>query len=83
MAARLPTRPVRYRIKDLNGSVVFGSYCDSEMIPSTLDNDTALIINRVNRWKVVEGEKSVLVQWKHYSDKFNSWIPASSIHRYK
>ncbi len=83
MAARLPTHPVRYRIKDLNSSVVFGSYYDSEIIPSTLDDDTAFVIDRVIRWKVLEGEKHVLVQWKHYSDKFNSWIPAASIHIYK
>ena len=83
VAARLPTHPVRYRIKDMNGSVVFGSYYDSEMIPSTLDDDNAFVIDRVIRRKVVEGEKRVLVHWKHYSDKFNSWIPASSVHQYK
>jgi len=83
VAARLPTHPPRYRLKDLNGELVLGSYYEAEMIPALVDEDTAYAIEKVLRKRVVKGERQALVKWKHYSNKFNSWIPEEEIRLYK
>jgi hypothetical protein len=83
IAARLPTHPPRYRLKDLNGEAILGSYYAPEMILAQVDEDLSYVINKVIRRKVVDGKKLALISWKHYSDKFNSWIPDTDIHLYK
>jgi hypothetical protein len=83
IAVCLPTHPVRYRLKDLSGEVLLGSYYEAEMLKALVDDDPTFIIDKVIRRKNVKGEKQALIQWKYYSKKFNSWIPESEIHLYK
>ena len=82
VAAALPTHPPRYRLKDLNGEVVLGSYYE-EMIEALVDEETYYTIEKILRKRVVKGERQALVKWKHYSNKFNSWIPAADVRLYK
>jgi len=83
IAARLPTHPVRYRLKDLAGELLLGSYYEDEMLQAVVNDDSSYAIDRVIQRKTVKGEKLALIQWKHYSKKFNSWIPESEIRLYK
>ncbi len=72
IAARLPTHPPRYRIKDLNGEAILGSYYEPEMILVRVDSDTVYVIERVVRQCTVNGKKQALIKWRHYSQKFNT-----------
>ena len=53
------------------------------MILAMVDKDTEYLIEKVIRHKMIDGKKHSLIRWKHYSDKFNSWIPSSTIQKYK
>ena len=83
IAARLPTVPPRYRIKDWDEEIVLGSFYEAEMIPALVDGDTLYSIEKILRYKTIKGKKHALVKWEHYSDKFNSWVPYSDVKSYK
>jgi hypothetical protein len=83
IATRLPTHPVHYRLKDLAGELLLGSYYEDEMLSALVNDDSSYAIDRVILHKTVKGAKLALIQWKHYSKKFNSWIPVSEIRLYK
>ena len=83
IAARLPTHPVRYRLKDLAGDLILGSFYESELQLAQVSDDTLYAIEKVIRYKVINKQKMALVKWLHYDSKFNSYIPASDIVKYK
>ena len=83
IAARLPTVPPRYRIKDWDDEIVLGSFYEAEMIPALVDEETLYTIEKILKYKTIRGKKHALVKWEHYSDKFNSWVPYSDVKKYK
>ena len=65
-----------YRLKDLQGEEVKGTWYASELLPLNIDLDkmsfkTDKILKRKGKGKT----KEVLVSWKNYPKKFNQWIP--------
>ena len=63
-----PTNPITYRIKDLNGEEIGGTFYGQEL------QETDQTIFRIE--KVIRKTKDkALVKWKGYPDEFNSWIP--------
>ena len=83
IAARLPTHPVRYRIKDLQGNLILGSVYQSEMILASMDENTLFTIEKILGYKTVKGQKMALVKWDGYASSFNSYIPVQDIKVYK
>ncbi len=83
IAVRLPTHPVRYRVKDLNGEMVLGSFYEPEMIIAHVNDETLYAVEKVIRYKTVNKKKMALVKWAHYSDKFNSYVPVEDLKKYK
>ena len=70
----IPTDPVVYRVKDLDGEEIKGTFYEHELqkvtsLPKVYDIEKIL----------EEKGKRVLVKWKGYPDKFNRWIPKSSL----
>ena len=66
------TSPVTYKIADLNGEEIDGTFYEPEL------QKTSQQLFRIE--KVIEkGKKKSLVKWKGYSDKFNSWIDDKDI----
>ena len=61
------TDPITYKLKDLNGEEIKGSFYAQELQKTTQE---MFRIEKVIRRK---GDKS-LVKWVGYSDKFNSWV---------
>jgi hypothetical protein len=61
------TDPITYKIKDLNGEEIKGTFYEQEMQKSTQDTF------RIERVLKTKGNK-LLVKWMGYSDDFNSWI---------
>ena len=63
----LNTKPVTYKITDLNGEEIDGTFYEPEL------QRTGQQVFRIE--KVIEkGKNKSFVKWKGYSDKFNSWV---------
>ena len=61
------TKPPTYKIADLNGEEIKGSFYEPEL------QKTSQEIFRIEK-VIKRGKKKSLVKWKGYSDDFNSWV---------
>ena len=61
------TNPITYKIKDLNGEQIKGTFYREELQKT---NQEVFRIEKIIRKK---GDKAI-VQWKGYPDEFNSWV---------
>ena len=61
------SRPPTYKIADLNGEEIKGSFYEPEL------QKTSQEIFRIEK-VIKRGKKKSLVKWKGYSDDFNSWV---------
>ena len=67
-----------YQLKDYNNDVIRGYFYEPEMQHSYIGDDVykvEKILKKRKRKKITE----VLVKWKGWGDKFNSWIPESEL----
>jgi transposase InsO family protein len=82
---QIPSHPPRYKVQDLNGDSIKGSFYTEELLVASVQNinDITYKIDRVLKTKTVRGHKLSLVKWYGYSDKFNTYIPTASIRHYK
>ena len=62
-----PTDPITYKIKDLNGEEIGGTFCREELQET---DQTIFRIEQVIR----KAKDKALVKWKGYPDEFNSWV---------
>ena len=63
------TKPVTYKIVDLLGEEIEGSFYEKELQKAKQQTfRIEKVIRRDNK------KKKALVKWKGYSDKFNSWV---------
>ena len=67
-----------YRVKDLQGEVVDGSFYQNELAQMTVDPDALWRIEKVLR----RSGNRVLVKWLGWPSKFNSYIPAKDVELY-
>ena len=63
------TNPITYKLKDLRGEDIQGSFYEPELLKARQD---VFRIDKVIRRDYKK--KQALVKWKGYSDHFNSWI---------
>ena len=68
------TNPISYKLKDLIGEDIQGSFYEPELLKAKQD---VFRIDKVIRRDYKK--KQALVKWKGYSDDFNSWIPLKDI----
>ena len=68
------TNPITYKIKDLRGEEIKGSFYELELLKAKQD---VFRIDKVIRRDYKK--KQALVKWKGYSDEFNSWIPMKDL----
>ena len=68
------TNPITYKIKDLMGEDIKGSFYEPELLKAKQD---VFRIDKVIRRDYKK--KQSLVKWKGYSDVFNSWIPIKDL----
>ena len=66
------TSPVTYKIADLNGEEIQGSFYEPEL------QKTSQQLFRIEK-VIKRGKKKSLVKWKGYSDDFNSWVDNKDI----
>ncbi|XP_072046821.1 uncharacterized protein [Amphiura filiformis] len=74
ISQRLPRTPPVYRIKDLLGEELEGTFYESEMQKIEKDDDAMFIIDKVLKRRKQKGKTEYFVSWKGYPKKFNSWV---------
>ena len=72
----LNTKPVTYRLVDLQGETVTGSFFEPELQKTTQE---IFRIEKVIRHD--NKQKRALVKWSGYPDQFNSWVPMSKLNK--
>lgn len=83
--ARLPSHPPRYKVEDLAGETVKGSFYKEELlkIKETNVDEITFKIEKVLSKRKIKGKQFSLVKWLGYPEKFNSLVPTSEIAKYK
>lgn len=71
--------PIVYKLKDLNNEIIEGTFYENELQRVYIGSDTTYKIDKIVDTKGTGNRKKLLVKWRGYSDKFNSWIPANTI----
>ena len=65
----LLTKPVTYKLVDLQGEEIKESFYEKELHKAKQQTfRIEKVVRRDNK------KKKALVKWKRYSDKFNSWV---------
>lgn len=70
---------VVYTIKDLQDEPIVGTFYEKELQKVTYDPTISYKIDKIIRSRRSGNIKEVLVKWKGYPDKFNSWVLASTL----
>lgn len=76
-------RPIVYMLEDVEGEKILGTFYTEELQKITKDQDTLYAIEYIVQAKGKGRSRKVLVKWKGFPKKFNSWIPASSVEKWK
>ena len=73
-------KPHVYELSDLTGEVIDGIFYEQELslIEKNLDGEE-FIVDKIIRSKGRGKNKQVLVSWRGYPSKFDSWIPAANL----
>ncbi|XP_045450977.1 uncharacterized protein LOC123662140 [Melitaea cinxia] len=77
----IPRSPwVVYTLKDLQNEVIEGTFYERELQKVTPPNPTSdYKIDKIITSRYSGSRRQVLVKWKGYPDKFNSWVLASHL----
>ncbi|GBN50939.1 hypothetical protein AVEN_114504-1 [Araneus ventricosus] len=70
----LKTDPITYKIKDLNGKEIKGTYYEKELVKYNKKDDVYKMEKIIKK----KGDK-LFVKWLGYPDEFNSWISRKDI----
>lgn len=72
IAEKIPRNPVVYRITDLNGSLLDGTFYEQEL-QKVQNLDNVFIIEKVIKTRRRNGKTQYFVKWLGYDESFNSW----------
>ena len=75
----IPRHPPVYKLKDWNDELIKGMFYEQELVKVIKDEDDMFKLEKIIRKHTKKGVKEVLVKWMGYPNKFNQWIPESSI----
>ena len=79
VAEVLKTLPVTYKIKDDSG-ILAKTYYEPELQKS---DQEVFHVEKILRWKVINGKKFGRVKWVGYDSSYNSWEPEENIKHVK
>ena len=69
-----------YKLEDWAGEPIEGQFYEDEV--QQVEPGDLFIIERELRKRTVNGRKGVLVKWRGWPSKFNSWIDAKELIQY-
>ena len=72
-----------YQLKDYNNDIREGYFYEPELQSAYLDNDIVYKIEKILKKRIRNKRKEILVKWKGWSKKFNSWILEDSVESLK
>jgi len=76
VADRMLTVPVTYKLKDLAGEDIKGTFYEDELQSVTKAEDEQFDIERILKTRKRSGKVEYFVKWRGYPAKFNSWVIA-------
>jgi transposase InsO family protein len=83
IAARTPTHPPRYKLKDLLKNEINGTFYSQQLINVPYDYTGGLQrIEKVVRYRNPTSGKEALIRWKGYSAKYDTWLRVKDIAEY-
>ena len=80
-AIKKNTLPTTYKLKDLSGELIEGSFYFEEFVETSKPD--FFLINKIIKSKTINNKKHYFVSWKGYDDSFNSWIESKAIYNFK
>ena len=75
VAQRLPRNPPVYRLKEADGELIRGKFYEAELQKVTESSDHLFRIEKILKHRGKGVNKEVLVHWKGWPKKYDSWIP--------
>lgn len=75
----VPRNPIVYRIDDLAGEEIKGTFYEREIQKVIFDETAARAIDKIIKQKGKGKNLQYLIRWRGFPTKFDSWILASSI----
>ena len=75
VAQRLPRNPPVYRLKEADGELIRGTSYEAELQKVTESSDHLFRIEKILKHRGKGVNKEVLVHWKGWPKKYDSWIP--------
>jgi len=80
VARQIPGYPPQYKVNEWDGTPIEGSFYEQELQRVDVnDTDLFRIESVVKRRKLKNREPEVLVRWRGWPDKYDSWIPARDL----
>ena len=73
IAARMPTTPVTYELRDLAGEIIKGRFYEPEIQKVRKSDGEHFDVDEILKTRRRGGKIEYLVSWKGYPSKFNSW----------
>ena len=77
-----PTPKKVYKIEDLKGSEIKGTFYPEEIQPVTFDLPEKHIVEKIVHNRKRKGVTELLIKWKGYPSTYNSWIPEKDLNKY-
>ena len=68
-----------YSLKDYNNDEIESFFYEYELQLAFLDQEVVYKIEKILKKRKRKGQSEVLVKWKGWSSKFNSWIPENQL----
>merc|ERR1711942_176242 len=80
-AIKKNTLPITYKLKDLSGELIKGSFYFEELVETSKPD--FFLINDIIKSKTRNNTKRYFVSWQGYDESFNSWIESEAIYKFK
>ena len=75
----IPRTPPVYKLQDADGEPIEGSFYEAELQKVRIEGGKLYAVEKILKRRTVRGVKQVLVRWKNWPEKFNSWVKASDL----